>query len=79
LSQQQGGGLIGRFMRSSSQQTQTTQTQTRIDMGRWSTKGKQAKTAISKAWAKIFHTEAIPGIKADNPYFVVMVKETKMG
>jgi hypothetical protein len=48
-------------------------------MGRWSTKGKQAKTAIGKAWAKIFHTEAIPGIKADNPYFVVMVKETKMG
>jgi hypothetical protein len=48
-------------------------------MGRWSTKGKQAKTAIGKAWVKIFHTEAIPGIKADNPYFVVMVKETKMG
>jgi hypothetical protein len=79
LSQQQGVGLLGRFMRSGSQRAQTTQMQIRIDTGQWSTKGKQAKTAIGKAWAKIFHTEAIPGIKADNPYFVVMVKETKMG
>jgi hypothetical protein len=75
--QRQGGGLLGRFTRSSSQRAQTTQTQTRIDTGRWSTKGKQAKTAISKAWTKFFHTEAIPGIKADNPYFVVAVKETQ--
>jgi nitrogen fixation protein len=36
-----------------------------------------AKTSIGKAWAKIFHTEAIPGVKADNPYFVVVVKETQ--
>jgi hypothetical protein len=75
LSQQQGGGLLGRFMRSSSHRVQTTQTQTGIDMGRWSTKDKQAKTAIGKAWAKFFHTEAIPNVKADNPYFVVAVKE----
>jgi hypothetical protein len=71
------GGLVGRFTRSSSQRAQTTQTQTRIDTGRWSTKGKQVKTAIGKAWAKTFHTKAIPGIKADNPYFVVTVKETQ--
>jgi hypothetical protein len=51
--------------------------QTRIDTGPWSPKGKQAKTAIGKAWAKIFHTEAIPDVKADNPYFMVVLKETQ--
>jgi hypothetical protein len=40
-------------------------------------KDKQAKTTIDKAWVKFFHTEAIPGVKADNPYFVVAVKETQ--
>jgi hypothetical protein len=76
-SQKQGGGLLGRFTRSSSRRAQTTQTQTRIDKGLWSMKGKQAKTTIGKAWAKFFHTEAILGVKADNPYFVVTVKETQ--
>jgi hypothetical protein len=36
--------------------------------------GKQTKATNGKAWAKIFHTETIPGIKADNPYFVIAVK-----
>jgi hypothetical protein len=40
-------------------------------------KSKQAKIVIGKAWAKIFHTEAVPGVKADNPYFIVTVKETQ--
>jgi hypothetical protein len=51
--------------------------QIRIDKGPWSTKSKQAKPATGKAWAKIFHTKAIPGVEADNPYFVVTVKETQ--
>jgi hypothetical protein len=46
-------------------------------MGSWSLKGRQAKIAIGKAWAKFFHTEAISGVKSDNPYFVVTVKETQ--
>jgi hypothetical protein len=54
----------------------STPVKTRVDMGPWSTKSKQAKTVIDKAWAKIFHTDAIPSVKADNPYFVVTVKET---
>jgi hypothetical protein len=69
--------LLGRFTRSSTQRAQTTETQTRVDTGRWSTKGKQAKTAIGKAWVKFFHAEAIPGVKADNPYFMVVMKETQ--
>jgi hypothetical protein len=40
-------------------------------------RSKQAKIAIGKAWAKFFHTKAIPGVKADNPYFMVAVKETQ--
>jgi hypothetical protein len=40
-------------------------------------KSKQAKSLIGKAWIKFFHTEAIPGVKADNPYFVVAYKETQ--
>jgi hypothetical protein len=75
-SSQQQGGLLGRLRRSSLQRAKSTQTQTRIGMGPWSTKIKQAKTDIGKAWAKFFHTESIPGVKADNPYFVVVVKET---
>jgi hypothetical protein len=46
-------------------------------MGPWSMKSKLAKTAIGKACAKIFDIEAIPDVKADNPYFVVAVKETQ--
>jgi hypothetical protein len=40
-------------------------------------KSKLAKIDIGKGWAKFFHTEAIPGVKADNLYFVVLVKETQ--
>jgi hypothetical protein len=49
--------------------------QTRIDTGPWTTKGKQVKFAIGKAWTNFFHTKAIPGAKADNLYFVVACKE----
>jgi hypothetical protein len=51
--------------------------QTRIDTGPWSTKSKEAKTAIGKALVKVFHTKAIPGVKVDNRYFMVTVKETQ--
>jgi hypothetical protein len=63
--------------RSSSRRGRSQPVQTRIDTGPWTTKGKQAKSAIGKAWAKFFHTETIPGAKADNPYFVVACKETQ--
>jgi hypothetical protein len=74
-SSQQQGGLVGRLRRSSSQRAKSTPVQTRIDTDPWSMKGKHAKTTINKACAKFFRIEAIPGVKADNPYFMVMVKE----
>jgi hypothetical protein len=76
-SSQQQGDLLGRLRRSSSQTAKSTPVQTRIDTGPWSMKSKQAKTAIGKAWAKFFHAKAIPSVKADNPYFMVAVKETQ--
>jgi hypothetical protein len=42
----------------------STLAQAKIDTGPWSTKSKLAIIAITKTWAKIFHTEAIPGVKA---------------
>ena len=67
-SQRQQGGLFGMLKRSTSRKGKAVPTPTvqiRIDTGPWTTKSKNAKTAIGKAWAKFFHTEAIPGIKAD--------------
>lgn len=72
-----GGGLFGKLKRSTSRKGKAAPVQTRIDTGPWTQKGKNAKAAIGKAWAKFFHTEAIPGVKADNPYFVVACKETQ--
>ena len=36
-------------------------TQTRIDTGSWTQKGKNAKEAIGKAWSKFFHIAGVPG------------------
>jgi hypothetical protein len=63
--------------RSTSRKGKSELVQTRIDNGPWTSKSKQAKSAIGKAWAKFFHNEIIPGAKADNPHFVVACKETK--
>jgi hypothetical protein len=63
--------------RSTSRKGKSEPVQTRIDTGPWTSKSKQAKSAIGKAWAKFFHTEAILSAKADNPYFVVACKETQ--
>jgi hypothetical protein len=63
--------------RSTSRKGKGTPVQTRIDTGSWIVKSKTANTAIGKAWAKLFHTEAIPGVEANNPYFVVACKETQ--
>jgi hypothetical protein len=35
------------------------------------------KNNYRKGLGQFFHIEAIPGVKADNPYFVVAVKETQ--
>jgi hypothetical protein len=72
-SQQQPSG--DRLKRSSSRRGRSQPVQIRIDTGPWTTKGKQAKSVIGKAWLKYFHTEVIPGAKADNSYFVVACKE----
>jgi hypothetical protein len=63
--------------RSTSRKRKSEPVQNRIDTGPWTSKSKQAKSAIGKACAKFFHTEVIPSAKADNPYFVVACKETK--
>jgi hypothetical protein len=52
-------------------------TQPRIDTGKWTQKGKNAKEAIGKAWGKFFHIAGIPGRQADNPYFVSAIRETQ--
>jgi hypothetical protein len=75
--QQPSGGLFDKLKRSTSRKGKSQPVQTRIDTKPWTSKSKQAKSAIGKAWAKFFHTEAIPGVKADNPYFVVACKETQ--
>ena len=51
-------------------------TQTRIDTGSWTQKGRNAKEAIGKAWSKFFHIAGVPGRQADSPYFVSAVRET---
>jgi hypothetical protein len=68
--------MLGRLRRSTSQRGKSTPVQTRIDTRSWSTKSKLAKIGIGKAWSKFCHTKAIPGVKANNPYFVVVVNET---
>jgi hypothetical protein len=75
--QQPSGGLFDRLSRSTSRKGRSDSVQTRTYTGPWTSKSKQAKSAIGKAWAKFFHTEAIPGVKAGNPYFVVACKEMK--
>ena len=52
-------------------------TQTRIDTGSWTQKGKNAKEAIGKAWSKFFHIAGVPERQADIPYFVCAVRETQ--
>ncbi len=51
--------------------------QTRIDIGFFTKKGKQARQAIGESWARFFFTAGIPGRNADNPYFVSAVRETQ--
>jgi hypothetical protein len=68
--QQPSGGFFDKLKRSTSRRGKSELVQTRIDTGPWTTKSNQAKSAIGKAWAKFFHTEAIPDAKADNPYLV---------
>jgi hypothetical protein len=75
--QQPSGGLFDKLKRSTSKKGTSQPVQNRIDTGSWTSKSKQAKSAIGKARTKIFHTEAIPGAKANNPYFVVACKKTQ--
>jgi hypothetical protein len=75
--QQPSGGFFDKLKRSTSRKGKSELIQTRIDTWPWTSKSKQAKSAIGMAWAKFFHTKAIPGAKADNPYFVVACKKTQ--
>ena len=70
-----GSGLMNMLMRSKTVREPTAQP--RIDTGPWTAKRQAAKKAIGKAWSKWFHAEAIPGVKANSPYFTVAVKETQ--
>ena len=77
-SQGGGEGLFGMMRRSMSQKSCSREwVQIRIDTGPWTAKSKLAKSAIKKPWSKFFHTEAIAGRKADNPYFISAIKETQ--
>ncbi|GJM98300.1 hypothetical protein PR202_ga15295 [Eleusine coracana subsp. coracana] len=73
----EGGGLMGMLKRSVSRKEKGEKVQTRIDTGPWTAKSKLARRAIGKAWSKWFLAEAIPGKKADSPYFTSAVKETQ--
>jgi hypothetical protein len=69
--------LFDRLKRSTSRKGKSEPIQTRIDTRPWTSKSKQVKSTISRVWVKFFHIEAIPGAKADNPYFVVACKDTQ--
>jgi hypothetical protein len=75
--QQPSSGFFDKLKRSTSRRGKSEPVQTRIDTGPWTIKSKQSKSTIGKARAKKIHTEAIPGVKVDNPYFVVACKETQ--
>jgi hypothetical protein len=81
-----GGGVNGLFMRDTSQRERPRDfdtarakapIQTQIDTGLWTSKRKSAKEAIGRAWSKWFHVSGIPGMNADNPYFISAVKQTQ--
>jgi hypothetical protein len=81
-----GGGVKGLFMRATSQRERPRDfdtarakapIQTQIDTGPWTTKRKSAKEAIGRAWSKWFHVSGIPGMNADNSYFISAVKQTQ--
>ena len=76
-SSQAAGGLRGLLRRVASQKEKPEMVQTRIDTGPFSKKGKGAKAFLGKQWSKWFHAEAIPGSKADSPYFINALRETQ--
>jgi hypothetical protein len=80
-----GGGVRGILKRATSQRERSRDfdatrvkkhVQTRIDTGLWTSKGKSAKEVIGRAWSKWFHVSGIPGRNADNPYFILAMKQT---
>jgi hypothetical protein len=52
-------------------------TQTRIDIGSWTQKGKNARESIGKAWSKFFQTAGVCERQSDSTYFVSAVRETQ--
>jgi hypothetical protein len=54
-------------------------TQTRINTGSWTQKGKNARESIEKAWFKFFHTAGVPRRQADSPYFVSRLERHRSG
>jgi len=51
--------------------------QQRIDTGPWTSKGRNAKQILGRAWAKACHAIGIPGRKVDDPYFRAAIIETQ--
>jgi hypothetical protein len=71
------GGLRAAFGRIGSRKEKPHMVQTRIDTGPFSKAGKNAVHFVGQQWAKWFHAEAIPGHKANSPYFINAFRETQ--
>jgi hypothetical protein len=71
------GGLYAAFGRICSRKEKPHMVQTRIDVGPFSKAGKNVVHCFGQQWAKWFHAEAIPGHKANIPYFINAFRETQ--
>ena len=71
------GGLRAAFGRIGSRKEKPHMVQTRIDVGPFSKAGKNVVHCFGQQWAKWFHAEAIPGHKANSPYFINAFRETQ--
>jgi hypothetical protein len=80
-----GGGVKGLFRRTMFQRERPRDfdavrvkapVQTRIDTGSWTSKGKNVKETIGRAWSKWFHVSGILSRNSNNLYFISAVKQT---
>jgi hypothetical protein len=71
------GGVRAAFGRIGSRKEKPHMLQTRINTGPFSKAGKNVVHFVGQQWTKWFHAEAIPGHKANGPYFINAFKETQ--